>query len=113
MTKYFLFLANLSFFCFIGVVGFTYFTKTTGYAELLSHFALSFFLISIIYFVFYMFFRHKLFMAFAVITCAVTAYPWIFLLAPADNSKHVGRGDEVSILQLNILYEINNVEAFL
>lgn len=113
MKKYILFTVNISFFCFVGILGFTYLNRTSGYSELLSHFAFSFFLISIIYSAFYMFYRNKLFIVFAFISCVVTAYPWISLLAPADRSKHTSVGDEVSILQLNIWYAINDVEGII
>lgn len=113
VKKYFFGIINFSFCVFIGVICFTYFTKTGGYAELLSHFAFLFFLISLIYFVFYIFYGHKLLMIFAFMGCAVTAYPWMCLLTGAKGAKHSGPGDDVSILQCNIWYKIKSVEDFL
>lgn len=104
---------HFSFFCFIGLIGFTYLNKTNGYSELFSHFALSFFLISILYFVIYVLYKQKLFIIFSVLASVVTAYPWIFLLAPPERSKAVNGGDEVSIFQLNVWYKINNLDFLL
>jgi len=101
---------NFIFFVFFTIVGFTYIIKTNAYLELISHFAFILFLISVIYFLFYIYYRNKLFIGLSLFTCILTAYPWVYLLNPPMISKQSEVWDDISIMQLNIYYKNKNVD---
>jgi endonuclease/exonuclease/phosphatase (EEP) superfamily protein YafD len=104
---------NLTFLIFTGVIGYVYLMKPNGYSELISHFALFFFMISSIYFSLYVFYNNKIFIALSLTTLIVTAYQWMPLLLPASEPKNINQGDEVSILQLNIWCHMDDVKEVL
>jgi len=102
-------LFNLSFFCFMGLIGFIYLGKSNGYAELLSHFAFVFFLMSIIYVAFYGYYHKVLFICCALIACSFTAYPWVHLYFPHQSVNNTKAGDVVSLLQFNVWFKNEDV----
>lgn len=103
---------NFIFLVFFSIVGLTYVVKTNPYLELISHFAFILSLISAIYFLFYLYFRNKLFIILSLFVCVLTAYPWLSLLNPIDTSNQREVSDDISIMQLNIYYKNNNVYKF-
>jgi endonuclease/exonuclease/phosphatase (EEP) superfamily protein YafD len=103
---------NFTFFVFFSIVGLTYVIKTNPYSELISHFAFILSLISAIYFLFYLYFRNKLFIILSIFACVLTAYPWLSLLNPIGTSNQREASDDISIMQLNIYYKNNDVYKF-
>ena len=106
-------IVHLSFFCFFILVILLVLIPENYYVELLSHFSVFLFFVSIPYLTFYILYKNRFFLVLSIFTGLFTAYPCVRLLSGSEFYQGADKGEDISILQFNICNENQNVRGFL